>query len=379
MRFIKLVAVLCCVSCVLCGCTQMRQVENQAYILTLGIDRNEDSQIELTVQTPKIATSSELESSAAEGGNGNYFNFSAKGDDFHAALQRLEWIIPRMLNLSHLKLIVLSEELAFSEECQGLLGDIAHTERLFSAARVVVCAGKASDFISDLKPVIGSRLSTDILSTFDHYIAQGFIPDGNLAELYYRTQSVYSDPMCAYGVLSDVQSAESAPAAAQIGSEATANTKSEIKTHYIGAAVFSEGVCRTVFTPSQTLCAGLLKGTVKMFRYAHDGQGLEIFPSTPVRVSIALEREPIDIRVSLGLSVSAQEDAPDLDSLKQALQENILSTIHAAQRAGVEPFDFADAAAKRFSTLEKWMDFDWRNQFSEANVAVALELRHVGA
>lgn len=375
MKIVKLLILLLCICICSCGCSQMSQVENKAYVLTMGIDGSPDTGIELTVQIPKIASSGEQENSAAGGSGGNYFMFSAKGNSFEDALEKLEWIIPRELNLSHLKLIVLSNDLIAAGNCRRLLYDIVHTERLFSAARLVVCEGNASEFIKNTKPVIGSRLSTDILSTFAHYGSQGFVPDSNLADFYYAMESVYSDPLAAYAVLSV---SENGSYADQMIKEAINNTGSEIKTHYIGSALFSEGDFKGIFDAKQTLHTGLIKGNVETFRYQHDGQGLEIFPNGSAQIKIDTSVNPARIHTLLRLNVSAQEELPDLEGLKQKLENEILKTVHAAQVFGVEPFGFADAAANNFLTLEDWINYEWNKQFAEAHVEIEVELRRTG-
>jgi len=377
MHGLKLTSILLSICLLFCACSSSRQVENQAYVLTMGVDKS-DNGLLLTVQVPKISSSGEQESSAAGGSKGNYFKFSAHGMDFESAIEKLSWVVPRNLNLSHLKLLVLSENLASNAACRDILYDIVHTERLFSAARVAVCEGKAADFIDQTKPVVGSRLSTDILSTFDHYIGKGFVPDCNLDELYYTTESVYSDPMTAYAVFTPSSEAVAAMSPGSISALAE-DTSSEISTHYLGAAVFSEGVLKGLFDPSQTICANLLRGSLRMFRYSHDGQGLEIFPNGKPSFDINLQTRPIQISANIKLAISAQEDLPDLEGLKPRLEKEILSVIAHAQRMGAEPFGIAETAAGQFYTLDQWIDFNWKEKFSKAQVNAEVTLKRTGA
>lgn len=361
----------------LSGCSTSRQVENQAYVLTMGLDKT-DSGLNITIQIPKIASSGEQESAAAGGSGGSYFKFSAEGRDFEDTLQKLDWVVPRSLNLSHLKLIVLSEDLAGDAGFRDLLGQIVHTERLFSAARVAVCRDKASEFIEKLKPVVGSRLSTDILSTFDYYINLGFVPDSNLAELYYATESVYSDPMTACALLTN--QAEAAPASV-LGSGIAGvpeTTSSEISAHYLGAAVFSEGVCAGFFNASETIFANLLKGSLKTMQYRHDGQGIQIFHGGKPRYEINLDNYPIQIKAKLRLNIGAQEEVPDLEGLRQRLETQLRTVIEKAQQLKAEPFGIAEAAAGKFSTLDAWSSYNWMEKFSQADVSVEVSLRRTG-
>ena len=376
-----ILALLCLMMLIpLTSCTRGQQVENQAYVLIMGIDKNDSGDVILTVQTPKVTSAGESESSSAGGGGENYLQFSSEGKSFESALEKLEWIVPRQLNLSHLKLIVFSEELARDNDCRRLIYDVVHTERLFSAARAVVCAGSAKDFISNTKAVMGSRLSTDIISTFDHYVQQGFVPDSNLAELYYATESVYSDPVAVYAI-AEGKTEPAAPASALAGDvhAVLRDTQSEIKTHYLGSALFSEGVCVGVLEGTQTMYLNLLNGSLDYFRYEHENQGLELFPAGSSKVHIDLQANPISIKVEICLNISAQEVVPDLQGLSEELENEILNVIRIAQEMSVEPFGFADAAAKNFATLKSWKAYRWQERFAEANVSVGVKLKHTAS
>jgi len=179
-----------------------------------------------------------------------------------------------------------------------------------------------------------------------------------------------------YGVVRSTENT-SEPTSGGIA-EIVDQTDSNIKTHYIGAAMFSEGVCKAVFDPEQTLHVNLLRGTVKMFRYFHDGQGLEIFPRGNAEVSVDVGSEPLRIHAAISLGISAQEETPDLEGLKIKLESEITETIQTAQALGIEPFSFAEAAAKSFLSLEDWIDYDWKDRFSRAEVDVEVRLQRSG-
>ena len=192
----------------LSGCGASRQVENQAYILVMGLDLSEDGELVITALSPKISGGGGDEGGSSGSGSesGDYLHLSVRGESYERALERLNWAVPRTLNLSQLKLIVFSQELVEQVDCGDLFREIAKTELLFTAAHVVVSAGKAQEFIENLQPTVGTRLSTDIEASIEHYVNYGIAPDSRLATLYYQTESVYSDPLAIYAMLSDEES-----------------------------------------------------------------------------------------------------------------------------------------------------------------------------
>ena len=386
-KWLTLALVVALLPVALCGCGTSMQVENQAYALVMGLDRSADGQLQMCMLIPKIAGNSAEAMSSAEGGgggSGNYTRLEVRGQDFESTLEKMSWAAPRRLNLSQLKLIVLSRELAEEVDNLKLMRNIAQTERLFTAARVAVCLGSARAFVAAIQPNMGMRLSTDIEATLDHYVRRGFIPGGSLAEIYYQTESVYSDPMAICAVL-DEEAADEAEAAAPAFAfentieEVSASNDSEIATRYLGAAVFADGRMCGVLNAQQTVLANLLHSSVESFHYEFSGQSIELLPMRTAFVRVDTDSEPARIRVSLRLSISAQDRLPDEGALGQALSRDIQELFHTAQQMNAEPFGFAEKAALHFPTLDQWIEYDWRERFRHAELELELLFAHSDA
>ena len=371
----------------LSGCSRSSQVENQAYVLVMGLDRLEDGSLQLCVQIPRISGGGASGSPESSESSGNYTQLSIKGDDFETALEKLNWAVPRDLNLSHMKLIVFSRKLAEGTDCRRLIENIAQTERLFTSTRVVVCEGEAEAFVKAIRPVIGTRISTDVDALFDHYTSSGYVPRSSLADLYYQTESVYSDPMITYAMLDEQAKEEKGeksekegmPASAVLSgsiSEISSDYKSEIANRYLGAAVFSEGRLCGILDGTQTIIANLLRNDVDAFRYKYDDQSLGIVPSRRAFVHVDTGAEDAVIRIDAKLSISAQEQRPDENRLRAMLENEIVSTIRAAQQMGAEPFGFAEKAAANFRTMEAWKEYNWPERFREAEIDIELSFAY---
>ena len=352
----QVLLLICCIT-LLCSCTQTRQVESQAYAIVVGIDSNDVGEITLAAKIPVIAGSQSEGSSSKS----SYKQFSASGDNYSTALDMLHRAAPRNLNLAHIELLVISENLAKSEEFRQLLEDIAQTERLYTAARILICSGKAEEYIAQLEPAVGSRLSTDIPESFRNSSEQGLIPDTTLADLYYGTESIYSDPMVAIGGLSEESKSHGA-------------VKPYTKTQFHGTALFGDGKHVLTLTPDESILANLICNNVKYFRYTSEGHSIEAAPFRPVKVKADLNSSPALMQVKLYLNIGTQEDMPNSDRLKAAFEEDIRSLIQKTQQYGVEPFGFAEAAAGKFSTIGKWMAFDWKNVYRTADVEVEIAI-----
>lgn len=383
----KLLSLLLLCALALTGCTQHSQVENQAFLLVLGLDRTPDGQLEMSAQIPRISGNSQ-ESADGSGSTSSYAQMSVTGASYEEALERLDWIAPRDLNPAQLKLVVLSRDLAESEGCPALIDHLARTERLFTATRVVVCEGSAKEFVSAIRPTVGTRLSTDISALFEHCIGRGFTPRSRLADLFYLMNSVYCDPMIGYAVLGlQREKAESSPAGgAQPASALTDELtdladeyESDIPMRFIGSALFKDGRMCGMLDGDQTICANLLQNELDSFYYSFDNMSVELIPEGLMHLRVDVDAEPVRMTVRGTLSLAAEELRIDREALTRRINEDIASVVRESQRLGVDSFGFAEAAARHFATLDDWIAFDWRSRYPEAELAVDVKLARTDA
>lgn len=378
MRRLKGLFLLVLAAGLLSGCSLASQVEDQAYILVMGLDRGSDGQLEMSVQIPKISGSTG--EGGSSGSSEKYMQMSVKADDFEGALEKLDWASPRNVNLAQLKLIVISRALASEKEFGKLIANIAQTERLFTATKVAICEDNAKDFVSAIRPNIGTRISTDIDAMFDHYNDRGYVPESSLADLYYQTESVYSDPIVSYALLNqkaakkqEEKKSTQASTFLQSVQQISDSYESEIPTRYLGAAVFSGGSMKGILNGGQTILTNLLRNELDSFRYESDGQSLEFVPTRPVYLKVDADSNPVRVTADIMLSYAAQEETPDERRLKAQLKKDLEEVVAYTQGLGVEPFGFAERAARSFLSISDWREFDWKDKYGDAQVEIKLD------
>lgn len=375
---IRSLALLVTIALLLCGCAQSSQVEDQAYVLVMGLDRSEDGKIQMTVQIPQISGNGDAPDS--DGKESAYKQFCITAESYESALEKLSWAATRKPDLAQMKLLVISRALAQEPDFRRLIENIAQTERLYTATRVAICEGKAKDFVEAIQPYIGTRISTDVDALFEHYAAEGYLPESRLADLYYQTESIYSDPLTAYALLDAraLQQQQAAPASAMRGSvnAISEDLESDQPTRYLGAAVFRDGCMRGVLNARQTIIANLLRNQIKSMRYECGGQSLTIVPARSVRLRVNAKADPAQLIVDARLSIGAQEEKPDEALLRASLEADIRNTIEAARSMGAEPFGFAEKAAMSFPNFDAWQKYGWRERFQTAEIEIKLRFAY---
>lgn len=380
MQILRLIILLLSISIALSGCTEATEVENQAYAIILGIDNNDAGEIEISAQIPKIGSGSSEESGGGKDSNNSspYFVVSGTGDTVGEAFESLQWEVPRELNLSHIKLVIASEKLAKSEHFSETISTIAETFQLYTSARFVVCKGPTKEFVEGQKTIMGSRLSTEIDAMFEHYIARGYIPDTTFADLYYGINTFYSDPIAIFGF----SSAETSDAVSDANADSFIfpidnkdNRSSSIsKQHYLGAAVFKDGVMNGLISKEDMLFINLIRGTLNTFSFQHNETTIQLTPikSPSIKVRIIEGIPRISVKISLS-SVSQGLHQGDIE-LEEKLENDIYKMISEFQNKKIEPFGFAEKAAGNFCTIQEWLDFNWREKFPSAEIVVKVQI-----
>lgn len=384
MRKAALILIACILAASLSGCSQANQVENLAYAVIFGVDLTDDDRIELSIQVPKITGKGD---DGGSGGSSESLVYSASGDSFREALKMLEWAVSRRLNLSQIELVVISKELASSRHFPSIADEIMQTRQFYTAARLAISEGSAKEIVEAQDMMIGSRVATDLTAMFEDYTDNAFIPDTTLADVYYKSISICSDPITAFvahqpAAQSSVQ-VESAQTIQAFGAiipreDALENTETQHANHLLGAAVFHNGRLTGQLSAQQLLYTLLLRGRLSSFLYAFNGTTVELTRFIGPTIDFDLNTDPLKLSVNLTLHATPESSTADLTGLEELLSREMTDTVAYCQSLGTEPFEFAEALMGRFPTITAWNNFRWRDRFPSALVSVHVNLRRSG-
>lgn len=143
----------------LSGCYDSREVEETAYLIGLGIDKKEDSlrytfQISNPLETGTTSGKEEESPPPKESENTNkgVNNMTIEASNFYLALSKLRSFLGKEPDISHLKVIAFSKELAR----EGLT---SHAEHLLSHQEIrpdtnLCLAESAEEFLTKVKPTL---------------------------------------------------------------------------------------------------------------------------------------------------------------------------------------------------------------------------------
>ncbi|MTI96851.1 MAG: Ger(x)C family spore germination protein [Firmicutes bacterium] len=153
----SLLIVLLTVCLTLSGCWSRREMEGLAYILILGIDRSETGDIKLVAQFGLPATEE-------AGDEPPVTTITAEGRDFNEALDDMFTQSSRRPYLSHLRLVVLGEELAKSGIWQSM-DFLRRDVRMRLNTKIVV----TQEDLEDLLETVETMHSQPALAIIDQF------------------------------------------------------------------------------------------------------------------------------------------------------------------------------------------------------------------
>jgi len=354
----------------LSACSAAGQVEGQAFVVSLAIDRAADGRTVVSAQFPSYGA----QKTQSEKGKSDYLVSSGTGDTFEEALYTLGAVVPRALNLTQIKSLLVSEALASSPAFADILRTIKLACRINGDAVLVVVRGEAGAFLAAQKPLIGLRLSDTLVTETDRYERLGTIPRCTLSGAFYAIHSFYGDPVAPLAALAGSGAAAEEPQDAAAGSLPRTG---ENRDEYFGAALFRGGemVGRLTGGEMQLLWL-ILSGRARMTMELA-GAMLEVGRIGGLQVRIDLSGEAPRIDVTFEVGVENMHENVDEEGVLREMTDGLGRLTSLCQSLAVDPFGYGRRAAAQFPTVGDWLEYDWRARFARAAVNYHLTLRRI--
>ncbi|HHV71379.1 MAG TPA: Ger(x)C family spore germination protein [Clostridia bacterium] len=128
----------------LCGCWDMIELEERAFILGAGVDKTAEGMFSITYQ---IALPDKM-SGGEDGGNGGdgTINITVEGETLYDARNKLITMVDRVPNFEHLQVLLIGEEIA-RDGLQEFVDILARNYQMRRRTKVFVAKGKAEEIL----------------------------------------------------------------------------------------------------------------------------------------------------------------------------------------------------------------------------------------
>jgi spore germination protein KC len=320
-----------------------------------------------------------------------------------AGLNMLNATLERKPSLAHLKVVVVSEELAR----QGIKAYLTQLLRYFEFRRssfLVVSRGPAQKLIKQFQPIMENNPAkfAELFMGSQHYV--GFIPFGQVHHFYNDLRSNAVQPVAMLVSLKE-KPPENIPAEEEQFSEGQfyagqSPLKGGNNIELMGTAVFYQDRMVGVLNGEETLILNLLRGWLKQTLLTIPDPAN---PKYSISLRIKMERKPklkvtlsrggpkIYVRISLdGEIISTQSSInygspaklslleEELNKLLTEKTQNLIAKTQDEMQADI--FGFGNKARRLVVTWSQWQKLNWLELYPRAqtSVTVKIHLRRFG-
>jgi spore germination protein KC len=386
-RFVCLIlcTFLCSVS--FTGCYDIREIEDLAYVIAIGIDPAENNMFNLTFQTavPKAITTGEGESTDIK---------SFKTDNFLSGFKKTGRYLGKDVNLSHTKIIVISEELA-KKGLLPFLNGLQNYMQLRPDVNIIIAAEGAKNYIESIKPNLTASPTKYYDMMFRSYESDFLVPSAQLGDYLYRVKSSGSQPVAIYTEIDKTVVDSKKPEDDKKGEKPEEGKKNmSIK----GLAVFRGDKMAGLLDTTESSLYALLTGSI-------DNIKLEVTDPYDERFKILsnIRKEGL---LKAGITVNSGKPRIDLNLRLHADIEAVQSDInysdpsktHKAEKAyedyfrknlkelltkatydyKSDIFGFGELARKNYNTISQWNSIKWNDIFQNTVYSVSVDVTVTG-
>lgn len=404
---------------VLTGCYDSREIDETGYMIAMGIDKGtQANKLRFTFQfSNPLATGGEDSSGGEKGGgegeeqpdgevwdsgNPTVTNITVEAPDYYVAGNLLHDFMSKQPNLSHIKLIVFSAEMARE-------GILEHSQLLMQEreirpnTNIAVARTSAEAFLKSVNPKLEENTAKyyELLTKDDNMI---YAPMVELREFVDSMTGHARSPVLPLAGVSVSKDRMEVPEDSGQGGRirnayfaaGEIPRLSDVKSEIIGMAVFRDKKMVGEMNGDAAMLYRILCGEVKTaffsvpdMREAEKEITFQIWMNKKPRYQVKLENDVPDISVDLDINANflgAQiTDSWDYEQLERYAQQILQTELQdfleqTCKEYQADILGFGNVAKRQCLTWHQWEVLDWERCYKNAkfNLHVQLKIRRGG-
>lgn len=380
----------------LSGCFDRKELEEQAYVISIGVDKTESEDVfrfTYEIANPEVGSTVSGPSTPEPPQE----VVSVLGTDFLSATSAANVSVAKEISLDQVRVVIVSEKLARSKKFIHLMQTAPSIIDLKLNAQLVISKEKAEEFIRTNKPKLESRPHKYFQYMLDRAKETGVIPNAPLVRFFQITEgdadlfiapfaTTKIDPKEEYGSEDNYKAGE-------------VNIKGGNSTQFVGSAVFKEGQMIDTLTGEETRFSLMLDTTLPqqdiIANYTDPlSPGFDLAARVQVdKVKVKIDYKPtsrtnIDVYVNTHMNIFAVPSTKNYminsknrkilhDSLQKQLQEEGEKFIKKTQeKYKLEPFYWSLHIRSKFLTIKDYEKADWAKKiYPNANVRLHVKVK----
>ncbi|ARK32629.1 Ger(x)C family spore germination protein [Halalkalibacter krulwichiae] len=378
---------------VLSGCWDKKELGEFAFPVVIGLDQGEDDLLAVTFQI-----ANPLEGALLSGGGTEDVQpseiITLHAPDFLTARDLANIKVTKDIHFSHIKTIVVSEQLASSPTFPDYMQFILRERQLRRNMNIVVSKEKASEFIRNNQPQLERRPHKFFELMLARWKQTGLMPEATVNRFFERMDEGAGLFLANYATASEFDRAyrnEDEYVAGEVAIEGGNPTQ------MIGSAVFRNGVMIGAINGEETRHSLLLRPNTKsdnMIASFEDPLSKQhrvktrMLKTKPTSIEIEQGKNQPTVTVKVPITIEVLgipsridyvENSENRKLLKAAIEKQLQSKstdlISLMKRKYKdEPFQWNLTVRSMFVTWPQYEQYDWPSQFQKAKVNVSYEV-----
>ena len=381
------------------GCSYGTDVENQAFIVAIGVDKVDSFPLKTTFIFANPSGSN-------EGGGGEEKSPSSPKPDsvtveaptVYSAVRKLDSIKSKTINLSHIKIVVFSDEIAKSG-IKDYLTAFASSRDFRPNTYVCITEGNAGEYLKGVKPsqeIFIEKYYDNIM----HKVASDKVNEAYLYYLYFNVSESFSGSLVPLAALSKNKTENSSPNTNPTGDDLEYNAiagdilrDAENPAEMLGSAILKNDKMVGTLGSFQTDLARIICNEYYPRNYSINYPGDKDFLTirliqqehTQIKTKIAKDNAEILIYVPISIEyVDAGKIENDIgkskkfcDFLEDKLNEKAKELVYDSQVVyKCDILGLKNSLKRHFPDIKAWEKWNWKDKYSTAKIEVLFDVEY---
>lgn len=384
------------ITIILTGCWDRLELEEQAYVVVLGIDQAEGDYLKVSFQiaNPQVG-SSNLAKAEREPA---YELVTLKAPDFVSAKDLANISVSREITFAHTKTMIVSEEVAKSHKFLPIIEYITRNKDIRREINLIISKENAYEFIKNNDPQLETRPHKHYSLMARRWRKNGLVPYTAFQGYIQRTLADSGVFLAIYATTEKASPIENGREDKYIAGEVDEEGGNPVQ--MIGSAVIKEGKMVGKLTGEETRFSFMLRERTEanyflvtypdpLDKNHHITARLEKDKRTKINVQMDLNRSKPNIKVSVPVKatilsipsgIDYVEDMKNFELLEKTITNYLnkvsLELVKKMQtKFKADPFQWYLIARRQFFTLDEYEKYNWMDKYQNAKVDIEFDLR----
>ncbi|WP_161568356.1 Ger(x)C family spore germination protein [Anaerobacillus alkaliphilus] len=389
MRYVKITFLFLVV--LLGGCWDRTEIEEVALVIAIGLDKGENGSVKVTYQIANPVVGSNL----ATGDVTASEVITLHSADIVSARDLANISISRTLSFAHAKSIIVSQELARSDEFLPIITAAIRDRHVRRELHFIVSKESAEQFIREENLTLEVRPHKFYDLMARRWEETGLTPYSTLSRFY----SITENDGDLFLAISATRGTEETKITADnddyYAGEVEKRSSNQIQ--MIGSVVFKKGKIIGELTGEETRLALWLrpeeradmmlitledpedpnkKVTVKVFKREKTNITIDTSHDVPkIHVSVPLLVEVLGIHSNTNYVTNLDQQSRLKEAFQAELEEKVNQLISYTQNdLKGDPFLWSLRARRNFVTVDQFKDYQWMEKYEQADIHVSFDL-----